>query len=41
MEEITPTGNGMMEDETGNVTDATESTSVAEGRARRAAPFGK
>lgn len=41
MEETTPTGNGAMEDETTGVTgstDATESTSVAEGRARGVMP---
>jgi len=41
MEETSPTGNGMLEDETGTVSDATESTSVVEGRARRAVPFNK
>ena len=38
MEETTSTGNGMLEDETGGSTNATESTSVVEGRARRAVP---
>ena len=41
MEETTPTGNGMLEDETGTAPGATESTSVAEGRARRAVPYSK
>ena len=40
-EETSPSGNGMLEDETGTAPDATESTSVAEGRARRAVPFSK
>ena len=44
IEETSPTGNGAMEDETTGSTgstDTTESTSVAEGRARRADSFGK
>ena len=40
MEETTPTGNGMLEDDTFGTTGPTESTSVAEGRARRAVPHG-
>jgi hypothetical protein len=40
-EETTATGNGPLEDETTSATDATESTSVAEGRARRAVPYSK
>ena len=41
MEETSPSGNGMLEDEIGGSTNATESTSVAEGRARRAVPYQK
>ena len=41
LEETTPTSNGAMEDEATGSTDATESTSVAEGRARRAVPYRK
>ncbi len=41
MEETTSTGNSTLEDEMGGSTNATESTSVAEGRARRAVPYQK
>ena len=39
-EETTATGNGVLEDDISGTTISTESTSVVEGRARRAVPYG-